>query len=510
MSSTISNNPYGKRANGGMHGDVFTNKEVVEFMLDLVGYTEERDLREISVLEPSCGEGEFILEILKRLRNSAKKFGFAFKTAALRNVSGFDLDFKKIEICKIRINTTFPEFCISDIVNAKDFLSTDLSPCDIIVGNPPYVRYERLTDSMKKDYKQKFKTFHYRSDLYIPFYEKSLMNLKSGGVHCFICSNRWLKCEYGRKLRKLIAGSFHVSHIINLEKATPFQEDVSAYTNIVVINNSLNTSGVHVAECDDTKELERLKYIIKEQPYGDDWSNIFREAPADKLISIEGMGAKIGIGVATGATKIFIGHHLKGKIEDSLLIPAIDSSNLRGNKLIWDNKFLLNPYAVDKKLINLELYPKCKQYLEGYKGILNGRHIAKNNPANWYQTIDMIDRKLTSKPKILLPDMSGNNKIFIDEGQFYPLHNIYYITGLKIDKLKVLAAILMSSSTRKQLSEITTTMNGGFPRWQSQHLRKLLLPNILTMSKSTCDKLMQLYDKTDIIGIDETIKSYLS
>lgn len=336
------------------------------------------------------------------------------------------------------------------------------------------------------------------------------MNLKSGGVHCFICSNRWLKCEYGRKLRKLIAGSFHVSHIINLEKATPFQEDVSAYTNIVVINNSLNTSGVHVAECDDTKELERLKYIIKEQPYGDDWSNIFREAPADKLISIEGMGAKIGIGVATGATKIFIGHHLKGKIEDSLLIPAIDSSNLRGNKLIWDNKFLLNPYAVDKKLINLELYPKCKQYLEGYKGILNGRHIAKNNPANWYRTIDMIDRKLTSKPKILLPDMSGNNKIFIDEGQFYPLHNIYYITGLKIDKLKVLAAILMSSSTRKQLSEITTTMNGGFPRWQSQHLRKLLLPNILTMSKSTCDKLMQLYDKNDIIGIDETIKSYLS
>ncbi len=362
---------------------------------------------------------------------------------------------------------------------------------------------------MKKEYKQKFKTFHYRSDLYIPFYEKSLMSLKSGGVHCFICSNRWLKCEYGRKLRKLIAGSFHLRRIIDLENATPFQEDVSAYTDIVVIDNSLNTEGVHIAECTDTKELKGLKYTTKEQPSGDDWSNIFRKAPTDKLVSIEEMGAKIGIGVATGATKIFVGQHLKGEIEDSLLIPAIDASNLRGDTLKWDNKFLLDPYTVDKNLINLQLYPKCKQYLERNKNILSGRHIAQKNPTHWYRTIDMIDKDLTSKPKILLPDMSGNNKIFIDGGQFYPLHNIYYITGLKIDKLKVLAAMLMASSTRKQLSEITTTMNGGYPRWQSQHLRKLLLPNILTMSQSTCDKLAQMYDHNNINGIDETIKAHL-
>ncbi len=100
MSSTTSNNPYGRRANGGNHGDVFTNREVVEFMLDLVGYTEDRNLSGVRIIEPSCGEGEFILEILRRLRESANKFCFDFKTAVHENVSGFDLDIKKIEACK--------------------------------------------------------------------------------------------------------------------------------------------------------------------------------------------------------------------------------------------------------------------------------------------------------------------------------------------------------------------------------------------------------------------------
>ena len=44
---------YGSRANGDAHGDVFTSPEIVRFMLDLTGYTSEKDLSKSTILEPS-------------------------------------------------------------------------------------------------------------------------------------------------------------------------------------------------------------------------------------------------------------------------------------------------------------------------------------------------------------------------------------------------------------------------------------------------------------------------
>ena len=50
---------YAIRSCGKLHGDVFTKPEVVKHMLDLVGYVSSSNLSLVSVLEPSCGEGEF-------------------------------------------------------------------------------------------------------------------------------------------------------------------------------------------------------------------------------------------------------------------------------------------------------------------------------------------------------------------------------------------------------------------------------------------------------------------
>lgn len=51
-------------------GDVFTKPEVVRFILDQVGYVHTADLSRVSIIEPSCGEGEFLLEIMRRLKQS--------------------------------------------------------------------------------------------------------------------------------------------------------------------------------------------------------------------------------------------------------------------------------------------------------------------------------------------------------------------------------------------------------------------------------------------------------
>ena len=54
---------------GGLEarGAIFTRSEVVDFILDLAGYTEDQLLHEKRLLEPSFGGGDFLLPIIQRL-----------------------------------------------------------------------------------------------------------------------------------------------------------------------------------------------------------------------------------------------------------------------------------------------------------------------------------------------------------------------------------------------------------------------------------------------------------
>ena len=58
------------------HGEVFTAEREVNAMLDLVKQETERvDSR---FLEPACGDGNFVVEILRRKLAAAKKRAFPF------------------------------------------------------------------------------------------------------------------------------------------------------------------------------------------------------------------------------------------------------------------------------------------------------------------------------------------------------------------------------------------------------------------------------------------------
>lgn len=492
-----SSNIYGVRSNGNGHGDVPTSPEVVKYMLDLVGYVSSRNLSDVYILEPSCGEGEFIVEIVRRLKESSIVFGFDAQETFQKCVYGCDIVAEKIIHCRQRLEALGYDTSRSHIV-ISDFLQTRFPEMDVVVGNPPYVRYENIPSAQLDFIKNTFPTFHYRADLYIPFFEKSLRLLKPNGRHCFICANRWQKNEYGKKLRRLIASFFRLEKIINLEHADAFQEDVLAYPAITLIVNSRASSTFKYAEVNAVSELTDLEMDDRETPISDDWTNAFnRTASNDHLYTIEELGFKIGIGVATGADSIFISPQLPDLVENELLLPALNAKDLRGDQLNWHGEYLLNPYTSNGELINLSKYPLAAQYLSSHQERLANRHVAQKNSSKWYKTIDRICPYLKSEAKILLPDMSGNRYIFIDEGNYYPLHNLYFITGHSIKELKILSAILMSDNIRQQIGNITNNMNGGFPRWQSQYLRKLKVPNIGILKEEVCDQLVNCYEIRD-------------
>lgn len=500
---------YGKRASGGGHGDVPTLPAVVSYMLDKAGYVAERDLRDVSILEPSCGEGEFVVEIAKRLQLSAARFGFNAEEAFSRNVRAYDIDAGKVAVCKSRIEE-LGIFATTRIV-AEDFLKARAEKVDIVVGNPPYVRYENLPAEMLGWFKVSFETFHYRSDLYVPFFEKSLSWLKAGGVHCFLCSNRWLKGEYGKKLRRYISASYRLQLLIDMEQAVSFQEKVSAYPAITLISAQSPEKTFEYAECRDVALLPRLPVAHKAMPEGEDWSKAFVDALSGiPLLPIEEQGFRIGIGVATGADAVFVSEALPGEVEAELLLPALGGRDLKGDCLQWKKKYLLNPYADGGGLIDLGRYPKAKRYLEAHREKLAQRYVARKNPQGWYRTIDRVVPSVLAQPKVLLPDMSGNSYVFVDEGLYYPLHNLYYITGHTVEHLRLLAALLMSDFVRGQLAAVTNKMNGGFVRWQSQHLRKLRLPGIASLSAEDARSLLDSYARKDLAAINAIVSKLLS
>lgn len=498
------NNTYGTRSNGGQHGDVFTKPCVVDYMLDMVGYTADKDLSMTSIIEPSCGEGEFIISIITRLAESSSRFGFDFNEAYHRNVNASDLDGTKVLRCIERIKEAFPEIKNPGIkIIVEDYLLAEHDSVDIVIGNPPYIRYEQIPEDKLDVYKNRFATFYYRADMYVLFFEHSLKQLKRGGKHCFICANRWMKNQYGKNLRELVARYYKLTTIINMEGADAFDEEVLAYPAITLIEGRNSNDKLNFAETDDLKELRILQFRELAVPEGNDWSSVFNSVAQTSAFSlIEEQGFKIGIGVATGADSIFISNDIKGRVEDELLIPSLNARDLQGDTLQWGGRYLLNPYDANGRLIPLDAYPKAKRYFESHRERLSGRHKASKNPTAWYGTIDKITPLLQRQPKILLPDISGNTYVFVDEGKYYPLHNIYYITGGTKEQLQLLAALLMSDFVRTQLNNVTNKMNGGYARWQSQHLRKLHIPNVSEINSSLASTLLDCYQQKNIAGIN--------
>jgi hypothetical protein len=96
------------------HGEVFTSEREVNAMLDLVKHEAERiDSR---FLEPACGDGNFLVEILKRKLNVVKrKYKRSpmeyekYSVLAVSSLYGVDLLLDNVLTCRERLYNTWNE-----------------------------------------------------------------------------------------------------------------------------------------------------------------------------------------------------------------------------------------------------------------------------------------------------------------------------------------------------------------------------------------------------------------
>ena len=183
----------------------------------------------------------------------------------------------------------------------------------------------------------------------------------------------------------------------------------------------------------------------------------------------------MGIGVATGADAVFVGSESDLDVEPSRRLPLFMTDDIRTGQVCWSGHWVLNPFEADGSLASLTQYPRFKRYIEGHATVLRARNVATRNPASWYRTIDRIHPWLTSAPKLLIPDIKGSAHVVIEEGQYYPHHNLYYVLSGKWP-LQALAAVLRSRIAYQFVALYCPPLRGGFLRFQAQYMRRIRLP----------------------------------
>ena len=229
-------------------GAVFTRFEVVEFILDLTGYTKDQPLYSKRLLEPSFGGGDFLLPAIGRVLDSWKSLNRPGSPVedlrdAIRAVELHRHTFLSTQaaVVSFLVREGIPAKTATELANSwlvqDDFLLTSLEGrFDFVVGNPPYVRQELIPAALLSQYRKRYHTMYDRADLYIPFMERSLSLLAPKGHLGFICSDRWMKNRYGGPLRSFVAGQFHLKMYVDMVDTPAFHSEVIAYPAITVIS----------------------------------------------------------------------------------------------------------------------------------------------------------------------------------------------------------------------------------------------------------------------------------
>lgn len=491
-------------------GAIFTRIEVVDFILDLVGYVDSEPLHRHCILEPSFGEGDFLLPIVERLLSAYRVHGRNISSAgtelgaAIRGVEVHRDTF--VSTRKTVVNRLLKEGISASVASGiadqwliqGDFLlEQQNSRYDFVVGNPPYVRQELIPAPLLSEYRRRYQTMYDRADLYIPFIERALSLLDTNGTLGFICADRWMKNRYGGPLREFIAKGFHLKAYVDMVDTNAFHSEVSAYPAITVITKSKTsfTRIAHRPEIDkkalasvaadinsrslskDSSVQEMVGVVSGAEPWlleSSDQLSLIRRIE-NHFPTLEQAGCKVGIGVATGADKAFIGDFESLDVEPDRKLPLVTTRDIQSGEVVWQGQGVINPFADDGGLVYLRDFPKLASYLEKRRVVITKRRCAQKVPSNWYRTIDRIWPELTRKPKLLIPDIKGEAHIVFEPGKLYPHHNLYYVISDTWD-LRALQAVLLSRIAKLFVATYSTKMRGGYLRFQAQYLRRIRIP----------------------------------
>lgn len=240
-------------------GQHYTRSEVV----DLINAFCIRDAR-ARVMDPSCGGGTFLVRAYARLKQLSG--GALTHDELIRQIFGIDISSFPAYLTTINLATrdlvdranyprvtnrdffrTFPGDTLFHVPlgNNPQAMET-LEKVDVIVGNPPYVRQEKINEYYGAAYKKELQELAKResptaeltgrSDLHCYFFPHSLSFLAEGGYIGLLVSSTWLDTGYGFSLQKFLLDNFEIVAIFESD-CEPWFTGARVTTSAVILRH---------------------------------------------------------------------------------------------------------------------------------------------------------------------------------------------------------------------------------------------------------------------------------
>ena len=389
-------------------GAVYTKPWIVNLILDLAGYKSDADLVSSIAIEPSAGEGAFLVAMALRLVESARLKGCSPLDCG-NSLIAYELEETTAQVARNAvvealtssgISVVHAETLVAQWIRIGDYLleAASLPSVRFVIGNPPYIRLEDMLDERVDLYRSEYSTMKGRADIYVAFFQAALSQLTKEGVCAFICADRWMLNQYGEELRRFITSGYSVESVIEMHNADAFLSEVSAYPAITVIRRTKQGSVVVASVNRDIEEdgsrlarslsavatgvkTKSEKGVIAErfnswfsgrQPWpckSPKQLAVLKKFEAEfPTLENSATHTKVGIGVATGADEVFITKN-SALVEPSRLLPLAMASDIITGVLEWSGNYLINPWD-DDGLVDLRKYVLLNAYLETFSAAL--------------------------------------------------------------------------------------------------------------------------------------------
>jgi hypothetical protein len=378
---------------------------------------------------------------------------------------------------------------------------------DVVIGNPPYRQIQEYSgQSIQKSWEKQYaSTFAKTGDIYCLFYEKGFRLLRKNGVLAFITSNKWMRANYGEKLRKFFVQQTNPLVLIDFSGFQVFTT-ATVDANILIAEKAKNRKQLIASSVDkEFTHYTNIERFVEEQHITLDdlseksWS-ISKKTEYRIRQRIEKVGTplkewdiSINRGILTGYNDAFI---IDGKKKDELIgldpksaeiiKPILRGRDIKRYRVEFADYWLIA--TLPALHIDINNFSAVHDHLASFGNKLHqtGEVIGKDDGGQnifsrkktgnkWFETQDPIAyHKDFAKQKIVWGNLALKAQFALaDPGIF-----LNAPSNMITDGGLYLLAVLNSGIGDYYIRSLGVTRNGGYFEYKPMFVEKLPVPQL--------------------------------
>jgi type I restriction-modification system DNA methylase subunit len=354
---------------------------------------------------------------------------------------------------------------------------------DIVIGNPPYVRQEKIG---YKDKLKEYKVFSKTSDLYTYFFELASKLLVEGGVTSLIVSSKFGRALYGSKLREFLGLNSTIDYIVDHQGQEQFAAAVNTW--ILQTRNKRptleHTVKISFPQLDTFTLLPQISLGSSGWSFVEEGARDVFDRLANKYPPLGQSGILVKRGITTGCTEAFLidestKNHLLN--QDSTLQKVIFKV-LRGKDISrYKTRFANLWIIVTKNGLNVRAsHPILGEYFESKNEILGGKLESRSDQgSHWMNLRDCSYYSLIESEKIIWSELAPEGRFARSKSDEYIVDTAYL---LNTEHVEYLLAILNSKLVLSIMQHTASRLGENGLRWKRHVVDKIPIPPISSIS----------------------------